>query len=148
MAGRDLDGNKKLVAALSDLKGTGFKLASVILDKLKIDSRTRLGSISEREVSEIESALNDVSNLGLPDWFLNRRKDIETGSNFHKIGPDLEFMVKSDIEREINSGSWRGLRHTYGLKVRGQRTRTSGRKGKSVGVSKLALQAAAKAKKD
>lgn len=140
ISGKDLDGNKKIIAALADLKGIGFNLSSTLLNILKIDTRTRMGSISDREVSEIESALNDLSKTGVPEWALNRRKDIETGSNFHKLGSDLDFVTKKDIDREKDSGSWKGVRHTYGLKVRGQRTRTSGRKGKTIGVKKADLK--------
>ena len=39
--------------------------------------------------------------------------------------------------------NWRGIRHALGLKVRGQRTRTSGRSGKAVGVKKKAIIAKA-----
>src|SRR5207245_8674424 len=71
-----------------------------------------------------------------PSWFLNRRKDIDSGKDLHLITSDIEFNVRNDIEREKNMNSWRGFRHTYGLKVRGQRTRTTGRKGGAVGVRK------------
>ncbi|MEM4165256.1 MAG: 30S ribosomal protein S13 [Nitrososphaerales archaeon] len=54
------------------------------------------------------------------------------------MGADLELAVKNDIEREKMVGSWRGIRHSLGLKVRGQRTRTTGRKGRTVGVRKSA----------
>jgi small subunit ribosomal protein S13 len=57
----------------------------------------------------------------------------------------LDFVLKGDIDNEKNVQSWKGVRHSLGLKVRGQRTRTTGRKGRTVGVRKAALQAAAKA---
>jgi len=38
--------------------------------------------------------------------------------------------------------SWRGVRHGLGLKVRGQRTRTTARKLAAVGVSKKQILAA------
>ncbi|MEM2618451.1 MAG: 30S ribosomal protein S13, partial [Candidatus Hadarchaeales archaeon] len=41
---------------------------------------------------------------------------------------------KADIGRERKIRSRRGIRHELGLPVRGQRTRTTGRKGLSVGV--------------
>ena len=63
-------------------------------------------------------------------------------TNIHRFGSDLDFMIKNDIDRERNVFSWRGIRHGLGLKVRGQRTRTSGRKGRTVGVKKSSLQAA------
>jgi len=43
------------------------------------------------------------------------------------ITSDIAFTVRNDIEREKTSGSWRGIRHMFGLKVRGQRTRCTGR---------------------
>ncbi len=52
------------------------------------------------------------------------------------ITSDIAFTVRNDIEREKATNSWRGFRHMYGLKVRGQRTRTTGRKGGAVGVAK------------
>jgi len=52
------------------------------------------------------------------------------------ITSDIAFTVRYDIEREKTSGSWRGIRHMFGLKVRGQRTRCTGRKGGAVGVAK------------
>jgi len=57
----------------------------------------------------------------------------------------LDLAIKNDVEAEKNVQSWTGVRHSLGLKVRGQRTRTTGRKGRTVGVRKAALQAAAKA---
>ena len=80
--------------------------------------------------------MRNPSSINIPSWFLNRRKDIDSGKNLHLITSDIEFNVRNDIEREKNTNSWRGFRHTYGLKVRGQRTRTTGRKGGAVGVRK------------
>jgi len=39
-----------------------------------------------------------------------------------------------DIERLIKMKAYRGVRHARGKKVRGQRTRSTGRKGRTVGV--------------
>jgi len=52
------------------------------------------------------------------------------------ITSDIALSVRNDIEREKAMSSWRGYRHMYGLKVRGQRTRCTGRKGGAVGVQK------------
>ena len=71
-----------------------------------------------------------------PIWFLNRRQDIETGEDMHLVTSDIAFNIRNDVEREKTLFSWRGYRHMYGLKVRGQRTRCTGRKGGAVGVAK------------
>lgn len=136
IAGKDVDGSKKLVVAVSEIRGVGFNFAQVLLNTLKIDPNVRVGFLSEKDISEIESGIRDPAKIGLPRWFLNRQKDVETGSTKHIITSDWDIMVKNDIEREKGVMSWRGFRHMMGLKVRGQCTRTTGRKGGAVGVKK------------
>lgn len=142
IAGRDLDGTKKIVPAVAELKGVGESYANGLVAILKLDSRQRLGQLTDKQLQQMEGALKDGSGANLPAWLLNRRKDVDSGANIHRIGSDLDFMIKNDIEREKNVLSWKGIRHSLGLKVRGQRTRTTGRKGRTVGVKKSSLQAA------
>lgn len=134
--GNDIPGEKKILVGLSQIRGIGYGFATAILDTLKISSNTNIGYLSEEQVGSIEKILQDPSGAGFPTWFLNRRKDAETGEDRHLLTSDIEFTVRNDIERERMTGSWRGYRHMFGLKVRGQRTRTTGRKGGAVGVAK------------
>tara|TARA_Y100000294_G_C8529615_1_gene326373 strand:- start:412 stop:888 length:477 start_codon:yes stop_codon:yes gene_type:complete len=138
--GRDLKGEKKIGPALCDLKGVGWVIASSVVNSLQFDSRARLGSMTDQQIGQLQEALKDPAKIGLPSWKLNRKRDIETGSTLHLIGSDLEIATRNDISREHSAGSWRGMRHAWGLKVRGQRTRTSGRKGKTIGVKKTDLR--------
>ena len=144
IAGRDLDGGKKLILALSDQKGVGYNFANVITSRLSLDPRVRLGTLTEEQVKEIEGAIQNTTKSVLPEWYYNRRNDPETGEAKQLLGADLEFIQKNDIEDEKNIQSWKGIRHGLGLKVRGQRTRTTGRGGRTVGVRKASLVAAAK----
>jgi len=144
ISGRDLDGGKKLIAALSDLKGVGYNFANVITERLDLDPRIRLGTLTEEQVKQIEEAVQNSSKSALPTWYYNRRNDPETGEAKQLLGSDLDFIQKNDVEDEKNMKSWKGVRHSLGLKVRGQRTRTTGRKGRTVGVRKATLVAAAK----
>ncbi|MEM3685055.1 MAG: 30S ribosomal protein S13 [Conexivisphaerales archaeon] len=143
LAGRDLDGTKRIVYALKDIKGLNVSLSSALVNSLKLDPRMRLGQLSDAQLMELEKVLKDLRIVNLPPFLFNRRKDIETGENGHLFESDLAFVIKNDIEREKLLNSWRGIRHSLGLKVRGQRTRTTGRKGQTVGVRKAAVQAAA-----
>jgi len=136
IAETDLDGTLKVANALSNVKGVGVSLANAILKKAGIDPNRRLGFLSDAELREIEEILNNLSQHGIPSWLFNRRKDLETGKDLHLIGSDLVLRTKMDIELMKKIKSWRGYRHAYGLKVRGQRTRTTGRTGKVVGVRK------------
>lgn len=136
IAGKDVPGAKKMIIGVSQVRGIGYNFAKAILDVLKIDQNSNIGFLTESQVEEIEKVMKNPSSINVPSWFLNRRKDIDSGENLHLITSDIEFNVRNDIEREKNTNSWRGFRHTYGLKVRGQRTRTTGRKGGAVGVRK------------
>ena len=136
IAGKDVPGAKKMIIGVSQVRGIGYNFAKAILDVLKIDQNSNIGFLTESQVEAIEKAMRNPSSLNMPSWFLNRRKDIDSGKDLHLITSDIEFNVRNDIEREKNTNSWRGFRHTYGLKVRGQRTRTTGRKGGAVGVRK------------
>ena len=136
IAGKDVPGAKKMIIGVSQVRGIGYNFAKAILDVLKIDQNSNIGFLTESQVEQIEKVMRDPSSINIPSWFLNRRKDIDSGENLHLITSDIEFNVRNDIEREKNTNSWRGFRHTYGLKVRGQSTRTTGRKGGAVGVRK------------
>jgi len=136
LANTDLDGSLPLVYGLAGIKGVGFNTALAILRVAGINPWKLTGELSDEEIRKIESILVDPLSNGIPGWMLNRRKDYETGLDLHLIGSDLIFKARQDIEREIKIKSWRGIRHSLGLKVRGQRTATTGRFGPTVGVTK------------
>ena len=136
IAGTDIDGNLKLPYALASIKGIGYTTALSVIRLLGLDPDKRAGFLTEEEVRRLDEILRDLTKLGLPGWLYNRRKDYETGRDLHLIGSDLIYYARRDIEREVKIGSWRGIRHRLGLKVRGQRTRTTGRLGMTVGVKK------------
>ncbi|MBS7608584.1 MAG: 30S ribosomal protein S13 [Candidatus Bathyarchaeia archaeon] len=134
----DIDGTLKVPYALKKVKGISLSLARAILARAGIDPHMRAGFLTEAEVEKIEEIIKDPAKYGIPGWLLNRRKDLETGKDLHLISADLILRTKMDIEKLKEIKSWRGYRHAYGLKVRGQRTRTTGRTGKTVGVKKKA----------
>jgi len=125
-----------MIVGLTQIKGVGYMFANSIINNLKINSGLRIGNLSNEQIKSIENIIQNPSSSNFPSWFLNRRKDIETGEDKHLITSDIDFTVRNDVEREKTSGSWRGYRHMFGLKVRGQRTRCTGRKGGAVGVAK------------
>jgi small subunit ribosomal protein S13 len=136
IVGNDIPGERKMVVGLTQIRGVGYMFANTILNLLKINPNQRIGYLSSEQVKSIESVIKNPSASNFPSWFLNRRKDVETGEDKHLITSDIAFTVRNDVEREKTSGSWRGIRHMFGLKVRGQRTRCTGRKGGAVGVAK------------
>jgi len=138
--GSNLDGTKLLPYALCDLKGVGIRVSKTMIKKLGLDPSLRLGTLSEADVRRLEEILNNPASGGIPNWMLNRRKDLETGKDVHLLGSDLTLRVRDDIDLMKETRSWKGNRHARGLKVRGQRTKTTARKGRSVGVSRSRVQ--------
>jgi small subunit ribosomal protein S13 len=134
ITGTDVDGTLKAAYALKKIKGVNLNLANAILGKAGVNPEKRAGFLTEAEVERIEEIIKEPTKHDLPGWLLNRRKDVETGKDLHLISADLFLGTKTDIDKMKEMKSWRGYRHAYGLKVRGQRTRTTGRKGKAVGV--------------
>ncbi len=134
ITGTDIDGTLKVTYALTKINGININLANAIINKSGIDPEERVGFLSEAEIEKIEKIIKEPKKFGFPNWLLNRRKDLETGRDLHLIGPDLVLGTKTDIKRMKEMNLWRGYRHAYGLKVRGQRTRSTGRKGKAIGV--------------
>ena len=125
-----------MIVGLTQIRGVGYMFANTILNILKIGANQRIGYLSPEQIKSIENIIKNPSASNFPSWFLNRRKDIETGEDKHLLTSDIAFTVRNDIEREKTNNSWRGIRHMFGLKVRGQRTRCTGRKGGAVGVAK------------
>jgi len=136
IVGNDIPGERKMIVGLTQIRGVGYMFANTILNFLKINPNERIGYLSSEQIKSIENVIKNPLTSNFPSWFLNRRKDVETGEDKHLITSDIAFTVRNDIEREKTVGSWRGIRHMFGLKVRGQRTRCTGRKGGAVGVAK------------
>lgn len=149
IAGKDINGNFRIQKALNQVRGIGTNLASAIAtvaeNKFSISKETRIGSLSDEQLSKIEQIIKDPAREGIPIFMLNRKKDPEGGRDMHLVGSDLIVSVKQDIDRDVRIQTWRGFRHQYGQKVRGQRTRSTGRTGATVGVTKKAAAEAAKA---
>src|SRR3989338_4434664 len=147
LAGKDLRGNLPIRRAIASVKGIGINLGTVISDiatqKLGMNDMTMIGELTEDEVLKLEHVLTHPESYGVPTRMLNRQKDLFTGKDVHLIGSDLVFTVRQDIDHEKDSNTWKGYRHAYGQKVRGQRTRSTGRTGMTVGVLRKAVLAKA-----
>ncbi len=136
MFGTDIDGDRPVSLGLTSIKGIGLNMATSIVKATGIPFDKKMGDLSEGEVDQLEKATEDPLSVGVPKWKLNRRKDFETGEDLHLNTSNLLMTHREDISRLKRIRCYRGIRHQLGLKVRGQRTRSTGRKGGVVGVEK------------
>jgi small subunit ribosomal protein S13 len=147
IAGKDVKGQVTLLRSLDAVRGIGHTIAAaaarVIQKELSLEPTMRVGDLTEEQVENIDKILYTLhEHKEVPKFLLNRRSDFLTGTDRHIIMNDLIFENTQDVEREKKMYTWIGYRHTYGQKVRGQRTRNTGRTGMAVGVLRKAIIAA------
>ena len=139
IAGRDLDGKKPVKRAIWKIKGVSFMFANAVVKKLGVQDK-KVGDLSEQELKKLEDIISNPLKNGIPSWLCNRRRDVETGEDSHILEANLDIQKRFDVRRLMEIKSRRGLRHSWGLKVRGQRTKSHPRRGSSVGVKRKKQQ--------
>ncbi len=115
IAGIDLPRDKRLEIALTYIYGIGRSTARDICEKSGVSGDTRMRDITEEEVAKLRDVIE---------------RD-------YTIEGDKRREVQSNIQRLVEIGTYRGMRHRRGLPARGQRTRTNARtrKGRRKTVS-------------
>ena len=129
-----VDGNAKIEYGLTQVRGVGRRFSQAIVRVAKLNPNLRIGALPEKDLNRIEEIILDPVKNGVPNWMVNRKKDLRTGEDLHIIGNRLDISLKRDIDRMKKIKSYKGVRHHQKLKVRGQRTRSTGRHGLVVGV--------------
>ncbi|URE39425.1 cysteine synthase [Musa troglodytarum] len=132
----NVDGKQKIMFALTSIKGIGRRFANIVCKKADVDMNKRAGELSAAELENLMTVVANPRQFKIPDWFLNRKKDYKDGRYSQIVSNSLDMKLRDDLERLKKIRNHRGLRHFWGLRVRGQHTKTTGRRGKTVGVSK------------
>jgi small subunit ribosomal protein S13 len=105
VAGVDIPVNKQAWVSLQYIYGIGRAQSYKILTLADIVPDTKVKDLTEDEVNRLREIID---------------------KQYHVEG-ELRKEINFNIKRLIEIGSYRGLRHRYGLPVRGQRTRTNAR---------------------
>jgi small subunit ribosomal protein S13 len=130
----DLDGTKSVERALTGMDGIGRRAARIVAEKAGIDRQATLGRLEDDEIDTLVELVEGYA-AEVPDWLTNRRKDFYTGETTHEVGNEVQMARNRDINRMQMIRSYKGIRHERGQKVRGQRTKSTGRTEGTVGVS-------------
>lgn len=141
--------------ALTKIKGVGRRYSNLVCKKADVDLNKRYdhtyagegrtsrltiphsaGELTSEELERIVTIIQNPTQYKIPTWFLNRQRDIVDGKDSHILANGVDSKLREDLERLKKIRAHRGLRHYWGLRVRGQHTKTTGRRGRTVGVSK------------
>ncbi|PIR48426.1 30S ribosomal protein S13 [Candidatus Peregrinibacteria bacterium CG10_big_fil_rev_8_21_14_0_10_55_24] len=104
IAGVVLPGQKRIVIALTAIKGIGRPLAGRIVRELSINPDCKTDDLGEEEQSRLRARVEQ-----------------------EEVEGDLSRKVSMDVKRLQDIGTWRGYRHRKKLPVRGQTSRRNAR---------------------
>jgi small subunit ribosomal protein S18e len=132
----NVDGRQKIMYALTSIRGIGRRFSNLVCKKAEVDMKKRAGECSAEELERLMQIVANPRQYKIPDWFLNRQKDYKTGKFAQLSSQQIDSCLREDLERLKKIRNHRGLRHYWGLRVRGQHTKTTGRRGKATGAVK------------
>ncbi len=135
----DLDGTKSVERSLTEMNGIGRRAARLIAERAGVDRRKTLGALDDDDIDEIVALVEGFAEE-VPEWLTNHQNDFFGGETTHEIGNDLELTRRQDINRMKMIDSYKGVRHKRGQKVRGQRTKSTGRTEGTIGVNVEAIK--------
>ncbi|KUF77283.1 40S ribosomal protein S18 [Phytophthora nicotianae] len=130
----NIDGRRKVWVALTAIQGVGRRFSIMVCKKAEVDITKRAGELTNDEIERVVAIIQNPLQFKIPVWFLNRQKDFKTGKHSQVVANNLQGKWREDYERLKKIYAHRGLRHWWGLKVRGQHTKTTGRRGRTVGI--------------
>ena len=104
--GVEIPGNKRLEYSLRYIYGIGPTRARILVDESGFDQARRANDLSEQELNQIASLISEKQYV---------------------IEGDLRRERTANLKRLIATRTLRGIRHSQGLPVRGQRTKTNAR---------------------
>ncbi|TAN42486.1 MAG: 30S ribosomal protein S13 [Candidatus Methanoperedens sp.] len=147
IADTDIDGNRSIQYGLTGIKGINRRVAKIVSLNSGLDPIATIGYLNDADIDKLKSSVDNISTV-LPTWMMNKQNNILTGEDRQLLGMDVLLSKNEDINLMKKARSYKGLRHERGLRVRGQRTRSTGRKGRTVGVTRAAIQATQAAAKE
>ncbi len=146
VANTDIPGAKNIVVGLRKVKGINMMFANAVCKVAGLDVMIKTGTLTDKQIETVNAVVKDPAKHGIPGWMFNRRKDYTDGTDKHLVVSDLQFTKENDIKLLRKIKCYKGVRHSLGLPVRGQNTRSNFRKNKTKGKSSLGVKRKAGAK--
>ena len=126
----NLQGAVKTPFAMTSVAGIGRRFAILACKKAEVVMKKRAGELSAAELEQLMVIVSNPRTFKVPDWFLNRQRDPKDGTTTQLTSSALSSKMRDDFERLKKIRNHRGLRHYWGLRVKGQHTKTTGRRGR------------------
>jgi len=95
----NIDGRKKIMYALTDIKGVGRRFANLVCKKANVDLTRRAGELSKDEIEKVVTIIQHPGQFKIPNWFLNRQKDFKTGTYSQIVSNNIASILRDDLQR-------------------------------------------------
>ncbi len=105
IAGVNIPDNKRIEIALTYIYGIGLSSSRKILQRTKINPDLRANELTSQQINQLKEIIEKE----------------------YPIEGELRRKVMMNIKRLKDIGCYRGIRHSKGLPVRGQQTKTNSR---------------------
>jgi small subunit ribosomal protein S18e len=135
----NVDGKDKIMFALTKIKGVGRRYSNVVVKKVTSPSPFRVransqadvdlnkrcknllsrvltnsaGELTTEELERVVTILQNPTQYKIPEWFLNRQRDIVDGKNSQLLANALDNKLREDLERLKKIRAHRGVRHSF-----------------------------------
>merc|ERR1719222_315190 len=107
----NVDGRRKVLFALTGIKGIGRRFSDQICKRAEIDPNMRAGTLTVEQIDKIVEIIKNPLKFGIPKWFLNRQKDITDNSYSQLFANNLDMALREDLTRLRKIRAHRGIRH-------------------------------------
>ncbi|KAK1052425.1 ribosomal 40S subunit protein S18B [Friedmanniomyces endolithicus] len=115
----NVDGKQKVMYALTKIKVVGRRYSNLVCKKADVDLNKRAGELTSEELERIVTIIQNPTQYKIPTWFLNRQRDIVDGKDSQVLANGVDSKLRDDLERVEKIRAHRGLRHYWGLRVKG-----------------------------
>lgn len=139
----NVDGKEKVMFALTRIKGVGRRYSNIVIKKVPsllqnnltsgrcgsqqtvlsphlfyscypcADLTSSAGELTTEELERIVTIIQNPTHYKIPEWFLNRQKDIIDGKNSQLLANALDNKLREDLERLKKIRAHRGVRHSF-----------------------------------
>merc|ERR1719239_906635 len=94
----NIDGRRKIPFAITSIRGVSRRFAFVVCKKANVNPMLRAGELTEEEVERVITVMTNPRQYKIPDWFLNRQKDVKDGRFSQVLSNNLDNKLREDLE--------------------------------------------------
>jgi ribosomal protein S13 len=95
----NVDGRRRVLNALTAIKGIGRRFSDQVLKRADVDQRKRAGELTAEEIDKIVEIVQHPVQYGIPQWFLNRQNNIVDGKYLQLFSNNLDQALRDDLTR-------------------------------------------------